>query len=477
MKKIFGLFAAAAMLTASVSAQAETITITSADELKAFRDAVNNGDTYEGDVIELTADIDLGGESWTPISNTTDVKESASFKGTFDGNGHAISNFNVNVSVSALNKPAMGGLFGLNRGTIKNLKVADAIIRAGADNKNLINHAAAGAIAGINGANGYIYNCCTINCNVTSHVDYRAGLVYSYAAGIVGAQTDEATGVVDCYVNENTSVVATKNSGNKLENRISNAWDDNNPQTDCCSTAADYEAWRAAKNEEAFLYCNLGVQLGSEVPEPYYWDANGITPDIYYVLMIDENRSQYPERKRSNAEFSENNEKMDTYVWRTDIGGDGNTYTLFAAGSTVTVVTHLEGATADGLDSGWFIRRIGDIPATIGEVISDDKNFSAETGRYERVHEFSIEMPAEMTTIWYDAYSESTTEIDDVAVPTTRVIADAGRVTVETVIGTQIFAVDITGRVVYAGRALENKTEIALESGIYIVNGVKVAVK
>ena len=81
------------------SPPAEDITVIStAEELKAFADSVNNGNTYEGKTVTLTADIDLSsvcgatmGEtdmtiSWTPIGTFDNP-----FNGTFDGNGHTIS--------------------------------------------------------------------------------------------------------------------------------------------------------------------------------------------------------------------------------------------------------------------------------------------------------------------------------------------------------------------------------------------------
>ena len=60
-------------------------------QLKAFRDAVNAGNNYQGVTVELAADINLGGEEWTPID---------SFAGEFDGNNHTISNFHIDATAS-----------------------------------------------------------------------------------------------------------------------------------------------------------------------------------------------------------------------------------------------------------------------------------------------------------------------------------------------------------------------------------------
>lgn len=83
--------------------------IESAEHLKWFRDQVNaseheqvdtNGDgqiNMDDDTVvrlnaKLTADIDLGGESWTPIGeyNNGEEPDEVRFGGYFDGQGHVI---------------------------------------------------------------------------------------------------------------------------------------------------------------------------------------------------------------------------------------------------------------------------------------------------------------------------------------------------------------------------------------------------
>ena len=58
--------------------------ISTADQLKLFRDKVNNV-TKEADTqicAELTEDIDLNGEAWTPIGNYTEGNQ-IYYEGTF----------------------------------------------------------------------------------------------------------------------------------------------------------------------------------------------------------------------------------------------------------------------------------------------------------------------------------------------------------------------------------------------------------
>ena len=94
----------------------------------------------------LDADITLsagdGEGNWIPVGYNINAMNYRSFKGQFDGQGHTISNLAVNESEGA------SGMFGLNGGTIKNLKLANARI-SGSSN--------VGGIAGKN--EGYIIDC------------------------------------------------------------------------------------------------------------------------------------------------------------------------------------------------------------------------------------------------------------------------------------------------------------------------------
>ena len=60
----------------------------------------------------LVRDIDLGGAEWTPIGTSYDP-----FIGEFDGNGYTVSNFKITTGRACV------GLFGYNKGVIKNLGV------------------------------------------------------------------------------------------------------------------------------------------------------------------------------------------------------------------------------------------------------------------------------------------------------------------------------------------------------------------
>ena len=89
--------------------------LATAADLKAFRDMAN-AEASSKLCATLTADIDLGGEAWTPFDGPT---VGGAYAGTFDGANHTIKGLSVNLTSNA-----GAGLFGTVCGaTIKNLKV------------------------------------------------------------------------------------------------------------------------------------------------------------------------------------------------------------------------------------------------------------------------------------------------------------------------------------------------------------------
>lgn len=82
---------------------ADNFTISDAADLAGLAALVNSGKNFSGKTVNLDADIDLSGYNWTPIGTSS----TNSFKGTFNGNNHVISN------LSAINDLSYGnGFFG-----------------------------------------------------------------------------------------------------------------------------------------------------------------------------------------------------------------------------------------------------------------------------------------------------------------------------------------------------------------------------
>ncbi len=127
--------------------------INNAEDLKAFRDNVNNGITYEGKYVVLTSNITLDIEDeWIPIGtylpeNTNVLDETNKpFKGNFNGQNHVIDGLKIT------SKDKGKGLFGLvNAGSIQNLIIGE--------NCNIDAGISFGSISGYLCSNGTITNC------------------------------------------------------------------------------------------------------------------------------------------------------------------------------------------------------------------------------------------------------------------------------------------------------------------------------
>lgn len=97
--------------------------IGSVDQLKKLADLVNAGTSFQGEYFILTSDLDLANENWTPIGTAESLDDDPyaqkegyfnGFAGTFDGQGHTISNLLINQETNPASwAGAYLGLFGV----------------------------------------------------------------------------------------------------------------------------------------------------------------------------------------------------------------------------------------------------------------------------------------------------------------------------------------------------------------------------
>lgn len=121
-------------------------TVYTANGLKEWAEAVQTDPTLN---ITLTADIDLTGETWTPVGNSGQT-----YNGTFDGQGHTITGLNASSLFGGIGESA----------TVKNLQLVDVKLNE-----------SGGATAGI-----VVNNYGTIMaCSMTGEIS-----AYSYTSGI-----------------------------------------------------------------------------------------------------------------------------------------------------------------------------------------------------------------------------------------------------------------------------------------------------
>ena len=190
------------VMVAGLTSAEDVIEISTVEQLKVFRDAVNGGNQYADKTVKLTADLDLSGETnWTPIGNLVSYP-GQSFNGTFDGQNHTISNLTVNDNTPNY---AVAGLFGsVVNGTIKNLTVK---------NVNLTSTHYAGGIVAYTSNGPTIENCHVIGGTIKSTPELLNG---SYdngdkVGGIMGYATAGST-IDKCWV-EGVTITAYRDFG------------------------------------------------------------------------------------------------------------------------------------------------------------------------------------------------------------------------------------------------------------------------
>ena len=125
--------------------------LSSAQDLQTFAAEVNAGKDFSGEKVVLTDNIDLSGIAWTPIGNVQNgagigygAEVSNVFKGSFDGNGHTISN----LTVKGQNNAGFFGLLALDASTVENVKFTGASVQG---------RECAGVLAGAAFATGYTW--------------------------------------------------------------------------------------------------------------------------------------------------------------------------------------------------------------------------------------------------------------------------------------------------------------------------------
>ncbi|MBE6314378.1 MAG: hypothetical protein E7079_05465 [Bacteroidales bacterium] len=416
LRAIAGFTAFASCFTVS----ALTTDIYNASDLKAFRDEVNsNPSQFSGVTVRLHADINLGGETWTPIAATSGTYDNndngTGFVGTFDGQGYIVSNFVVNIETGGGNwfndthYFAVAGFFGLNKGVIKNLMVASASIKAIVKDGSM-NTSGAGAIAGINGVNGVIDNCCVTNCYIYSYNGYDSATASCHANASGIANNYNASSIVKNSHVYNSTIVAntatykllfsTHDDIYKRAHIISGRWDRDLKEDDgfsnpinCCAInstsqtqangtnstnrvdnvtytySSDYTSWRSGRNSAAWLNNNIPGYENTD--QPYTWDEDGITPDKHYYAMIS---NDLAEGYRDGAVvvtptipsvYKRNDGIVDVYsIDYVNAAGENVRYMLYPQGTDVEIRVGLEGwdltTLTDGKvkHAGYFVDKV-----------------------------------------------------------------------------------------------------------------------
>ena len=194
---------------------ATEITLSSAEDLKAFRDQVNGGKNFSKQTIKLAENIDLNNEPWTPVGTGTNR-----FRGIFDGDNHTISNLTVTADYN------YAGLFGIasDSSTIKNLNVQNAAVSGkqsvgvvvGSCVSKIENCHVSGLIqvSGTKFVGGIIgYGYANVkNCSAVGNDNSSITSTYDNVGGIIGFEGEGNYTISDNYV-ENIRISGSREVG------------------------------------------------------------------------------------------------------------------------------------------------------------------------------------------------------------------------------------------------------------------------
>ena len=186
------------------------VTISTAEGLFYFAKKVNAGNNFAGKTVTLANNIDLNNEKWTPIGIYG--TQATWFKGTFDGQNHAVTGLKVEES----RKNGVGFFSKVYTGTIKNLTVEGSVSAPGCTYvggivghgyatitnctfKGTVSGSGAAQVGGIAGSGGFAVDRCSV------YGDVSAGC---WAGGIVGNCQDGGA-YTNCYVEGTISSEST----------------------------------------------------------------------------------------------------------------------------------------------------------------------------------------------------------------------------------------------------------------------------
>ncbi len=215
----------------------------------------SSNSTYCSCYYILTADIDLNNISWTPIGYVSLY----CFKGTFDGDGHIISN--LYMSSTSL----YGGLFGMVRvATIKNVTLS---------NCNITGYMYSGGIVGyVQGMSTVIQNCTvsgSVSCVQTSSTNP------CIAGGIVG--NGNYTSLIGCV---NNAAVTVSSIGKLYAGGLAGSLI-NGTISSCCNNGSVAISYDDAKSE---YVGGLVGDLSSKSTVSDSYNAGSVTADLSGIL-------------------------------------------------------------------------------------------------------------------------------------------------------------------------------------------------
>ena len=148
-------------------------TVYTANGLKEWAEAVQTDPTIN---CTLTADIDLTGETWTPIGSG--FSSSTGYQGTFDGQGHRITGLTITTNSTDGSITLFDGIG--SDGTVKNLQLVNVSYTVQQN----------GAAGGIANANYGTITACSVNGDITANSGDVGGIASINRGSIIGCWFD-----------------------------------------------------------------------------------------------------------------------------------------------------------------------------------------------------------------------------------------------------------------------------------------------
>ena len=254
---------------------ANEYTISTAEQLAGFANLVSNGTNFAGKTVKLGNNINLDGKLWVPIGmKVTEVGSSQPtatskrFTGIFDGKNHTISNMRIDQWYATNGKGSTMyglGLFHDMSGTLKNLTIENAVVKAsdGSPMKGNI----FGIVAGYSYGNVTYENVHVINSNLATGDVCAFGKV----GGILGMAADRSgtTRFINCSV-KNTTIAGVYNCAG-FAGLVQNAV----VMTGCVS---ENVVWKAGLSESEYIAINDLADDNTSMVSGTYWNYDG-----YYI--------------------------------------------------------------------------------------------------------------------------------------------------------------------------------------------------
>lgn len=376
---------------------------------------------FAGKTITLMTDIDLGangasGLKWPMIGDDDDNP----FRGTFNGNGHTISNVYVNNNYGTgsdeagltIKRPRVAGLFGVNEGTIQNLTVQNGYFLGIGHHRLPINNNidCAGAIAGVN--NGTIENCTAIQVSP----EVRGG---HYAGSICGQNNGTVTG--------------------------------------CLAAIKDF----------------MNDSDGTPVGIPMVSDGTPETNSFYRLDITEEDFDQ----AKLDADTTINESSLRTLP---EVAGFENSL-FIQDGATLMLDILTRGHDYHGWsDNGYYITSLSADGGATSEIIDDQ--IAGDELTLFRLSRITYTMYRDNTTnsianMYYAISAIRPTGVEENMTKAQRIYSIEGYAIVEATAGDNITIADMAGHIVYNDKARSSRTLIPLKAGIYIVNGTKILIR